>query len=400
MAVNAMSWVLADAPGDARYLVDSTLPVIAQLLGAHAVVLVSAHPGLGGARVCVPSLHSRQPQEHDERRAQELVLHAEKLVERLPPTGLISVVPELRSTLLIAPLPRSGVSDGYVVAAVASNGGADSTDLAILGTVTNQLGGAIESSRRLTESEQLRRAADDALLESERRNRLLQQARHDLVAAREEEVLAQERQRIARDLHDSVAQHVLSMGMQVEWCRVESAQPEVAARLSDVKELARDTITRIREAIFELSERDEVPSGGLVPALRRLAEEHGQHGLAVGVRTVGLAGRLPTAVERTLLSVAKEALFNTLLHAEATRASVYLDTREDDVRLLISDDGTGQAAQLRESLSDSRRSCADGHHRGLANLEERVRLVDGTLRITDAPRGGVRLEVLVPAGVA
>jgi signal transduction histidine kinase len=400
MAVNAMSWVLADAPGDARYLVNSTLPVIAQLLGAHAVVLVTDRPGLDGTTVCLPGVHPRPPGELDEQRAAAVVRHAEELVAGLPPMGLIKVVPELGSTVLIAPLPQSG--DGYVVAAVAISRAADSTDLAILGTVTNQLGGAIESSRRLTESEALREAANAALREASEqaeavaeRTRLLQEARHDLLLAREQQVLGEERQRIARDLHDSVAQHVLSMGMQVEWCRTASDQPEVAARLTEVKQLARETVTCIREAIFELNQRDELQPGGLAEALRRLGEEHRRHGLPVHVRVLGTGSTVSRAAERTLLMVAKEALFNTVLHAEARRASVYLDQRSPVVRLLVSDDGQGRAAHLQECLYEAQRSCVDGYHRGLANLDERVRLIDGKLRIVDVPGRGVRVEVTV-----
>ena len=145
-AVNALSRVLAEAPGDARSLVDSTLPVIARLLGAHAVVLVSAHPALGGTRVRVHARHPGDAGPHDEPRAEQLVEHAERLAATSPPDGLLRAVPELACTLLVAPLPRG---DGYVVAALDEADAADATDLAILGTLTNQLAGAVESCRRL-----------------------------------------------------------------------------------------------------------------------------------------------------------------------------------------------------------------------------------------------------------
>ena len=404
-AVNAVSWVLADAQGDARYLVDNALPVIARLLGARAVVLISEHPALGGKRVCVRSLHPHEVGPLDEQQTEELMRHAEVLAEASPPAGVMCVVPELACTLLLAPLPRRGRGDGYVVAALSTADRAGATDLAILGTLTNQLAGAIESCRRLAESEVSRRAADAALREADeqavalgRRNELLKQARQNLVAARERQVLAEERQRIARDLHDSVAQHVLSMGMQVEWCRTSSDQPEVVERLAEVKELARSTVDRIRQAIFELSGDDELHPGGLVPALRRLAEQHRGQGLAVGVRVAGKRPGLPGSTERALYMVAKEALFNTVIHAEATRASVHLVLASDEVRLRVADDGWGKAEDLRRCLREAQRSCADGYHRGLANLDERVRQVRGRLTITDAPRRGVRLQVAIPVG--
>ena len=401
MAVNAVSWVLADAPGDARYLVDSTLPVFAQLLGARAVVLVSEHPALGGARVCVRSPHPGAPGPMDESLAELLDQHAERLAATSPPTGLLRVVPEL-GTLLLAPLPRSGRGDGYVVAALGTAASPDATDLAILGTLTNQLAGAIESCRRLAESEVSRRAAGDALREAgaqalalERRNELLKQARYDLVAAREDQVLAAERQRIARDLHDSVAQHVLSMGMQVEWCRTACEQPDVVERLTDVKELARSAVDRIRQAIFELSGTDELQPGGLPAALRRLGEQHRSHGLAISVRVRG-ALALPRAVEHALYMVAREALFNTVLHAEATRAGVQLLLGRSAVRLQVQDDGIGTAAHLQHCLRQAQRHDHDGYHRGLPNVEERARQVGGTLAISDLRPRGVRLQVTVP----
>ena len=404
LAVNAVSWVLADAVGDARYLVDSTLPVIARLLGARAVVLVSAHPALGGARVCVPSLHPREAEPPDDDLADDVVRQAERLIADCPPTGVLRLVAELGAVLLVAPLPRSGQADGYVVAAVPQSKRPDGTDLAILGTLTNQLAGAIESSRRLAASEASRLAADDALLAAAeqaralaRRNQLLKQARHELVGAREGQVLAEERQRIARDLHDSVAQHVLSMGMQVEWCRAESQQREVAERLSEVKQLARSTVDSIRAAIFELSSGDDLQTHGLLAAVQRLADQHRIHGLTIDVRSSGRpCWPLPSQVDRALYMVVKEALFNTVVHAEADRACVELTYSPGEVRVQVSDNGQGRADVLLHCLEQARLASTDGYHRGLGNIQERIRQVHGRLTICDEPAGGVCLQVCVP----
>jgi len=262
-----------------------------------------------------PALAARRRLRQHKRRqrgvADALLHEVEDVIGEVPDTGAVVGVPELGCTVLVAPLPRHGRPAGLVAAAVPLRGSADDTDLAILGTVTNLLAGAIESRHRLAESESLRHAADAALQEAALhaealalRNHLLKEARHELVVSRERELVADERQRIARDLHDSVAQHVLSMGMQVELCRVSTDQPELGERLGEVKELARSTVQRIREAIFELSGGDGPEATGLSVALERLARQHRVHGPSIGVAVDQPPPRLPSAVERTLFMVA------------------------------------------------------------------------------------------------
>ncbi len=360
-AVNAMSWVLAEAPGNARTLVDGTLPVLADLLGAQVLVLVCDHPGLGGSRVRLPAAPGGAPV--DERAAAALITQADAALTGCPDGGTLRLLPQLGGVLMLAPLPRGGRGAGYVAALVPQASGPDSNGLAILGTLSNQLAGAIESSWRLAVSEASRQAAADALQAADRqaralatRNELLRQTRYELAGARERQLLAEDRQRIARDLHDSVAQQVLSMGMQVEWCRTTSSEPVVVARLTEVKAMARATVEGIRSAIFELSSSDELQGGGLEAALRHLASQYGVHGLEVDVELPAAStGPLPPTVVRTLFMVVKEALFNTVLHAEATRASVRLTTTDRQVRMEVTDDGCGRAGELVRSLARTRR---------------------------------------------
>ena len=242
MAVNAVSWALAAAPADARRLVDSTLPVMGELLRASAVVLSCDHPGLGGPRLWTPAPGAESTPAVPGLAA-ELLHRAGALAEEAPPSGAVRTLPDVGCTVLLARLPAG--ARGAVVAALPPGQDVDRTDVAILGTLTNQLAGALESCRRLEASEALRDAADEALQRADeqaaalaRRNEQLRRTRSDLLAARESQLLSEERQRIARDLHDSVAQHVLSMGMQVQWCRSAVTAPEVAERLGDITDLA------------------------------------------------------------------------------------------------------------------------------------------------------------------
>lgn len=93
--------------------------------------------------------------------------------------------------------------------------------------------------------------------------------------------------------------------------------------------------------------------------------------------------------------VVKEALFNTVVHAEAANACVELLHGVDEVTVLVSDDGQGRAQDLQRCLAEARRS-SDGYHRGLANVEQRMVLVAGRLDILDREGGGVCLQVRVP----
>jgi len=105
---------------------------------------------------------------------------------------------------------------------------------------------------------------------------------------------------------------------------------------------------------------------------------------------------LPAPVERALYMVVKESLFNTVTHADAGTAVVDLATGRGGVRLSVSDDGCGRADHLQRCLDDARRGCADGYHRGLVNMEARVRQLGGRLALVDRPGGGVGLDVWIP----
>jgi signal transduction histidine kinase len=100
-------------------------------------------------------------------------------------------------------------------------------------------------------------------------------------------------------------------------------------------------------------------------------------------------------VERALYLVVREALFNTVIHAEATRARVSVMQDEGQVRVVVSDDGGGTAEQLQQWLQEAGHR-SDGYHRGLANIDERARLLGGRLSFSDVPGGGLQVEVCLP----
>ncbi len=269
----------------------------------------------------------------------------------------------------------------------------DESDLSILGTLANQAAVAVHIACLFQEGERLRAQAEQHAGALAHRSRQLERARRGLEEARREQLLSHDRGRIARDLHDSVSQHIVGIGMSLEWCRQHlPAGSPVSDHVSIAKELARSALAQVRSVIFELS-----PPGaprGLVRTLRELAEElRSTTDLEIVMRTRGAQRPLAPTTTHALSQIAREALFNIARHADARRAWVTVRCDERGLRLAVADDGHGDPRLLQPRLDGA---AADGSHRGLINIAERVRELGADARFARRRGGGVRLEVTVP----
>ena len=189
------------------------------------------------------------------------------------------------------------------------------------------------------------RGAERRAAELTRRNEQLRRARGHLARVRQAELVSAERHRIARDLHDSVAQCLVGIGMHLEWCHrhLDPSSPAYE-RLVASKELARAGLGWVRSAVEELSGFEQ-PGTGLGQALRDLAADFRSAGqLRVSVRVTARQRQLPSAVEHALFQIAQEGLWNAVRHAHATQAWLSLAYAEDQILLSVSDDGSGDPA--------------------------------------------------------
>jgi signal transduction histidine kinase len=284
----------------------------------------------------------------------------------------------------------------------------DDSDASILQVLANQAAVALQNAYLFEESERLRgrvttlyEEAQHRAGELESRNNQLHRAQRRLLEARQHQLITRERNRIARDLHDSVAQYLVSIGMTLDWCRQQLPETSpVHERTVAAKELARGAVGRIREAIFELSVLD-AGEVGLVEALHDLAGDFRKTArLAVGVHVRGAPCHLPPATEYALFQIAQEAAFNIYKHAQASSAHIDLHYRPTQVWLAIADDGIGDAAMLRARLAQAERPTHSGHHRGLGNVAQRARELGGTATVHRRRGGGVVLRVTVPVARA
>ena len=304
---------------------------------------------------------------------------------------------------VVVPLVVDGEPVGALVACGGPRRRATAADLAILRIAANQSAVALLSDHLLARSEGLRRQTEELYAQAQQRaldlaerHEQLAEAERRLDVAAQREAVDAERHRIARELHDSVAQHVLSAGMTIEWCRPEVAHHgEVYERLGHAKALTREAVERLRGAIHALSSDGHGDGDGLPALLARLSDVAPVPGLAVAVRVEGRPRELPAEVEHSLIRIASECLFNTARHAEATRSTVRLAYRPDELRLSVADDGCGDPDVLRRALRASGRRDG-GYHRGLGNIASRCREMGATVRFTRARMGGVRVEVRVP----
>jgi signal transduction histidine kinase len=199
--------------------------------------------------------------------------------------------------------------------------------------------------------------------------------------------IAQERNRLARELHDSVAQTLYGLALQAEAAarKLAAGQLEaVADYLTFFRESAQQTLLEARLLIFELRPPilDEV---GLTAALRiRIDAVESRSGLDYQLDLAEVE-RLPSPVETGLYRIALEALNNILKHAQASRFILSLQQNEDWIRLEIKDDGVGFDLEARMA-----------HGYGMQGMRERAEQLGGSFNLQSKPEGGTTIIVVVP----
>ncbi|BBG05056.1 MULTISPECIES: MadS family sensor histidine kinase [Pseudonocardia] len=300
---------------------------------------------------------------------------------------------------LHVPIRLNGRTVGGFVAWTPPDREIDDTDHSVLRILAGQTASALQNCALLDRAERLHARTAAQAEDLRTRNDELMRTQQALGAARQREVLDNERHRIARELHDSVTQYALSAGMHIELCRSEIDDPRLLEHLSTAKDLTRRAVEQLRSAIYALNDDDHADKD-LPSMLRQLSTVHMPDELRVEVTIGGTPTALPHEHEQSLFRIAGEALFNTAMHASASRAVVRLAYQPDRVRLSISDDGGASPDQIRRTLRAASVRGPSGEHRGLVNMDARAREMGGTLRFRRSRIGGLQVQVDVPSGAA
>jgi signal transduction histidine kinase len=203
-------------------------------------------------------------------------------------------------------------------------------------------------------------------------------------------LVLEERARLAREIHDTLAQGFVGISSQLDAVAMCLADETAPARkyLDMARKMARHSVTEARRSVMDL--RSSVLEGqDLASAL-----ESGTRvwtagsGVDVKVDVTGPPGELPQEMEQHLLRIAQEAVANVLKHAGATRIAIQLRTEARKLRLRIEDNGHGFEQQdVFSSL---------GGHFGLIGMRERAERLGGEMHLETRPGGGTEVEVMVP----
>ncbi len=237
-------------------------------------------------------------------------------------------------------------------------------ELALLETIASEIAEAIVSARRRSREER-------ALYELER-------------------AITEERARIARDIHDGIAQSLAFRRMRIDlWLDwLDTDHTRLREELIALKQLLREEIAELRRAIFALRpvQFDELGfAGGLH---RYITEFASQHEWDIHIDLRGVAARLPPDIEAACFRVVQEALTNIAKHAHATRVDVIIDQIDQGLRVSVRDNGCGfEPGQLASNAAE---------HVGLRQMRERLATIHGHLTILSQPGAGTDIRVWIP----
>lgn len=214
-----------------------------------------------------------------------------------------------------------------------------------------------------------------------------------LTQAREAGIL-DERQRMAREIHDTLAQGFTGIIAQLEAAKRAREHPEHwQTHVDQAQRLARESLVEARRSVQALRP-EPLEHAQLPEAVATMAERWSETAaVALTVETIGEPLPLLAEIEVTLFRVAQEALTNVAKHAKASRVGVTLSYLDDLVLLDVRDDGVGFCA----ASVGANGASGEGHGFGLSAMRQRVRQVAGNLTIESAPGEGAAINASVPA---
>lgn len=203
----------------------------------------------------------------------------------------------------------------------------------------------------------------------------------------------EERQRVARDIHDGPAQLLSNVVLKAEICErmIDVDLEKTREELRNLKKSVRDSLQDVRKIIYNLRPMS-LDDLGLIPTLQRYVLTFQEEtGIAVLFQTKGTQPELKSVISLTVFRIVQESMNNVVKHAKASNISIHIEFNADELKLYIIDDGQGfDTNKLKEHNED----ISSGF--GLVSMRERVELLGGDMMISSEPGRGTRLNISIP----
>jgi len=221
------------------------------------------------------------------------------------------------------------------------------------------------------------------------RHRLMEQGRQRAMAEAEFSAILAERNRLAREIHDTLAQGLVATSVQLRLARkgINGASSSLQQHLDSAQQLVQQSLQEARNTIWNM--RSQVlESGDLVSALKGILQQMTDDTeVQTQFDVAGNARRLAPVIENNLLRLGQEAITNATKHAHARYITVKVEFADTQFRLTVSDDGEG--------FDPDRPHSSTGGF-GLVGMRERVAELQGDLKIRSAPGHGSEIELTIP----
>lgn len=202
-----------------------------------------------------------------------------------------------------------------------------------------------------------------------------------------------ERQRVARDIHDGPAQLMSNVVLKAEICErmMDVDLNKAREELRSLKKTVRDSLQDVRKIIYNLRPMS-LDDLGLVPTLQRyIMTFQEESGIAVSFKTKGVCDDIKSVISLTVFRIVQEAISNITKHASAQNVTINLEFMDKELKLYIYDDGAGFDVEKLKVKSDDMNSGF-----GLFSMRERIELLGGSLNISSEPGKGTRLNIDIP----
>ncbi|HEX3028824.1 MAG TPA: sensor histidine kinase [Clostridia bacterium] len=203
----------------------------------------------------------------------------------------------------------------------------------------------------------------------------------------------EERQRVARDIHDGPAQSMSNVVLKAEICErlIDVDMDKAKEELQNLKKVVRENLQDVRKIIYNLRPMS-LDDLGLIPTLQRyILTFKEDNGIEVSFKTRGIYDDIRSVIALTVFRIVQESLSNIKKHAQAQNVVINLEFLDKVLKLYIYDDGKGFNV---EKLKSRKEDINSGF--GLFSMRERIDLLSGELNISSEPGKGTRLNISIP----